>query len=566
MTMKKTIFTLIIMLAAFALCACGGEEAPQDASFTYAPEATQAPTEEPLPEIFESSHPSEEGYLVSFRTHAVDAGRFTLHMADTIYEEAALRELVGLISPTVDEAVSRIGTEPAHFNVYVVKNTMGDVPAGYGTSVVCTRGDIDSGAYVEPLVGAAWELNAPWQKSGLAGYVFGQLDDAVLREFYSDPENALTASCSPLHFEPQLAGEEQTVFAKKTALSLASFIISEKGFDAFRAAENTEAYLPEWLDHLGVSQFALPEGNARACRMTFRMNMGYLCEIRAENFTVSVKENGWATTADELYAFVCNLLTARDRILDKIRAETPSIYEHALSNAGGDIEIIIVGWNYGSYANMDKDSILLGWRSNTVHELTHLIIDKDNKMNSTQFWLCEGLAEYFSLDVSSELFAPDRTSLGFDAYLDMLFESTDSEPTENDMRFHRCFWALYNDLRSQEFNEHDDCHAFDLAYGIASILYSDVERTPVALDSTVASPRGWSSGDKSVDSNGLSYYQAVTVLEYLMKEYGEEHIVLDYVNDVPVEESTGKSYPELYAEAKAYIEETYGSYFIGEDQ
>ncbi len=566
MTMKKTIFTLIIMLAAFALCACGGEEAPQDASFTYAPEATQAPTEEPLPEIFESSHPSEEGYLVSFRTHAVDAGRFTLHMADTIYEEAALRELVGLISPTVDEAVSRIGTEPAHFNVYVVKNTMGDVPAGYGTSVVCTRGDIDSGAYVEPLVGAAWELNAPWQKSGLAGYVFGQLDDAVLREFYSDPENALTASCSPLHFEPQLAGEEQTVFAKKTALSLASFIISEKGFDAFRAAENTEAYLPEWLDHLGVSQFALPEGNARACRMTFRMNMGYLCEIRVENFTVSVKENGWATTADELYAFVCNLLTARDRILDKIRAETPSIYEHALKNVSEDIEIVIVESMYGSYSGLDNNSIYLAWRSSTAHELVHLTLEADSRMAVSQYWMSESLADYFSLDITSDLFAPDKVSRGFDEYLELIKAASGSDITETDMRFHKCFWALYNDLRSPKYTEHDDVHAFELAYGIASILYSDVERTPVAYDEPLAAIRRLPSGDKSVDGNGLSYYQAITVLEYVFQEYGEEHIVLDYVNDVPVEESTGKSYPELYAEAKAYIEETYGSYFIGEDQ
>lgn len=567
--MKRLLPIILIVFAAAAFCACGVEEAPQAASSSPSPEASvteAAFTEAPLPEIFESSHPSEEGYPVSFKTHVLDTDRFTLHMADQIYEEAALRELVGLISPTVDEAVSRLGIEPVHFCVYVVKNTIGNVPAGYGANVVCTLEDVDSGAFVEPLIGAGWGLEAPWQKKGLTGCVFDEPDDDALKAYYSDPENALTAACSPLHFEPKLAGEEQAAYAAKTAQSICAFTISEKGFDAFREAKNTGALLPEWSRHLGISEAVLPKGNERACKLTYRMNMGSLCQISVENFTVTVKEDGWATTADKLYSFVCNLLTARDRILEKIRVEAPAVYDYALSNAGGDIEITIVGWNYGSYANMNTDSILLGWRSHTAHELTHLIIDKDNKMNSTQFWLSEGLAEYFSLDVSSELFAPDRMSFGFDAYLDMLFESTDSEPTENDMRFHRCFWALYNDLRSQEFNEHDDCHAFDLAYGIASILYSDVERTPVKLDSTVASPRGWSSGDKSVDSNGLSYYQAVTVLEYLMKEYGEEHIVLDYVNDVPVEESTGKTYPELFAETKAYLESTYGSYMDAGDQ
>ena len=105
----------------------------------------------------------------------------------------------------------------------------------------------------------------------------------------------------------------------------------------------------------------------------------------------------------------------------------------------------------------------------------------------------------------------------------------------------------------------------ELALGVASILYSDLEHTKTVLDTTLASPRGLKAGDKSVDSNGLTYYQALTVLEYVMKTYGEEHIVLDYVNDVPVEKSTGKTYPELYAEAKAYLEQTYGSYYVGDD-
>ena len=557
--MKK--YLLILMCAALLLtCGCAGGK-------TGSPAETDTPTEAPFSvwdaEVIESSHKREEGYDALFSTHAIVSERLTVHMDDKVYDEASLRDIFGELSGMLQTARDQLAAEPEDVTVYVVKSTLTGVPAAVGSSVFCTREDIESGGAYHELFGAAYSLPAQWQRMGLAEYLCGEeADTEGLKEFFMDPENALAASLSPLFMDEELAGEATAGLVKNAAVSAAAYVIETNGFEAFRSSADTSAILGGWLGSIGVSpEIILPEGSESAAEMTVTHERGSICVCSFGCFEIRVLSDSFAKTPCELYELACGFTRGAELLKERFDTETPTLSALIGERLAGGIRLYLTDPETTiSSAYTDRADIYLSKTNAAMHELVHVLLAEHAP--EEMCWMREALADHYSHEASDMVFSEFDLQSGYEGYLEFFTEISGKEAAEDDLVFHRAVWTLYELLRSPdaEAEGRDDTHAYELAYGISQLLLDNIDRTQIRFkyDRTVGYGYNIPEAPKETAGNQLSYPESLAVFEYLAGIYGAEKLTADQVNDLSLYDSIGLTWQQIYSAAKEYYESEYG--------
>ena len=574
--MKRIIIALLtVLLAAAPLAGCTGNVMPEP---TAAPTAqvTAAPTEAPAvtPEelvmnasIIEGVHEREEEYSALFSTHALILPGLTVHMENTIYDEANLRECAVKLLSELASAEEATGAEPSEVTVWIVKTTVHFVPETVGEQVFCSLDDIGSDAHRSALMGAAYGLSAEWQRVGLNELVFNEAaDDGSLRGYYASGEHDLTASCSALHLAPYLAGDETADAARRTACSIAQYVIESSGFEAFRETVCTASVLPEWAQSIGLEKAPeLPDGAELVTGLNIAPASRWMGVITLENITAFVNDDSFIKTADELYDFFCGYLAGMELVMEQIRTEAPSILPLAEERLGESITIFIRDEMTPTYAYPYQNKIDLGRSDAIWHETVHLLLEPYTD-NDRLAWICEGLAEHFSFAATSEYCREYYESSGFEAYLELFEDVSGKEPTEDDMTFHNAVWEIYNELNTGS-GEYDDQGAYSRAYAISSLLLGDrLSRMQIRriYDVSVALKRNMTAGPRTTDGNQLTYPQAELLLDYMFRHYGADAVIEAYLGGNTADSAIGVTYRELFIALMDELTETYG-FIIPED-
>ena len=484
-------------------------------------------------------------------------------MENRIYEEAALRTAYESVDSALKTVQSELGAEPGSVAVYIVRNTLTGSPQTAGGSVFCTPDDLESGEYLAALLGAGYGLDAKWQREGLAAYLKGgAADESGLAEFFSDPDNALAASLSPLFMDAELAGDDTADTVMRAAASLAAFAIKNKGFEAFRASGDTAPLLTDWLKNIGAKgDIALPEGSAGAADMEVTHERGCICVCRFDRFTVYAGEDGFAQTPGELYSLACGVAKGTSLLAERFAEETPSLSELINERFDRGITIRLAdSMTANSYAYPEKAEVYLTKPTAFIHETVHVLLAENAP--EEMCWMREALAEYYSHDASGKVFPEYDLQQGYEGYLEFFAGLSGREATEDDLVFHRTVWALCERLRSPEIEAEgrDDTHAYELAYGISSLLLDDIDRTQIRFkyDRTVGYGYNIPKAPKETAGNQLSYPESLAVFEYLAGIYGAEKLTKDQLDGLTSIESVGMTWPEIFAAAKEYYEKEYG--------
>lgn len=511
--------------------------------------------------ISASSHEREEDYPAAFETRVLKTPYFTFEAEKGLFDDEEMRVLARKICTDLYTVETEMGKAPDKVTVYVVASTIGDRPRSAGKSVFCTAEDVRGSDYRPSLLAAGYGLEAEWQEIALADRVFGGgLDDGPLTAYYADPDHALTSSLAAVYFHPETADEETMDAARRTAASLTDYILYKRGFDAFCRDSDPAKYLGEWRERMGLDLPDYPAGSDRAVLMRLESSRNYRCVLRGENLTVNVERDSWAATADEIFRWQCDYYAGMDLVTDRIREELPDFAQEAEKRLEEPLTIYLTDWLTGhSYANLDRREIRLSRPENTWHEAVHILLPMPDAAPDLR-WQSEALADHYSLFVASRLTPRDDISRGLDAYRETFREITGTEEGEDDLTFHESVWNVYQALRDPAAETYDDLEAYGRAYGICSLLLSDIHRDQyrVLYDGSVGSKVGEKTGDKSTDGNGLNYSEAMVIAEYLAQQAGWEKVAENYRQAAPLKEAYGMDYPALYEEACAWLRATYG--------
>jgi hypothetical protein len=191
-------------------------------------------------------------------------------------------------------------------------------------------------------------------------------------------------------------------------------------------------------------------------------------------------------------------------------------------------------------------------RYDVWHEFIHALLWTNG--SNTPTWMQEGLAEHFSRGVVSTVVAePEANSLAdwFPAGIDVEGDA---------LAFCEAAFRVYEKVRREDETVASDLHddwAYRRALAVCELLlpYDPYEGHRYA---SVNGVRGEKADAQATDGNGLSYEEAMVMLEYLFDVYGTDTIADGMMNNRPLSETCGKDYPELYADCIAYLWETYG--------
>ena len=573
---------LLLLLLTVLLAGCTGDLPGEMAAgeVTVSPMTAEPVSAEPSPAgtppapanidtapITESKHDREPGYMAAFKTRALSVDGFLLQLEDRIYEETLLRSCAEKLRRDLTSASDAVESPPEPVTVYLVERTIDGIPAAVGTHVFCTPEDVETGAYREMLLAAAYNLSRPWQQIGLAEVIFGDEDaasgDAALRAYYTDGTHALTVTCAPVFFTPLLSEEETIRAARQTARSLTAYLLKNEGFSEFCGTGDLSRILPAWQEQIGLPvPLTLPEKSEILSEIELSARSGYLCVLNVRNFSICLSQDSWLVEPAGLCDWLCRFFAGMEPVLERIRSEASSIYEIAVQHFEEPIEIyfapptsITIAYPYANQIYLSKDDAI--W-----HEMVHLLLE----MALPELrWENEAIAEHFSYPATSHYSPVDYLSNGFDAYLDFFAEESQKEAEADDLIFHRSVWNLYQLFRDPALTEHDDLEASCRAYGISSLLLDgNIRRTQVRkkYDLSVASKVEKQSGAKDADGNALTYPESLAVFEYLAATYGTDAVVKAHIDGIPLEEAFGITYPELFAAAKAYYVTLYADQLV----
>lgn len=508
--------------------------------------------------ITPSSHGRETGYMAAFQTQMLSFGPYRIHLESRVYEESLLRGGAEILWNDLAAIEAAVGALPESVTVYLVAETIAGAPADVGTHVFCTAADLESGAYREHLIGAGFGFASAWQRAGLTEYVFGEADDAWLKEYYADGAHALTLSCSPLHLSPLLSDEETVKAARASARSIAAYLLERDGFSAFSEAESSAAVLPAWADSMGIPLPAEWNADARIDRVRVDPQWNYVCVITSDCYEIYLKDDSFLKDTDGLYAWFCAFYAGMSLVTEQIREEAPSAFETAEQNLNKGVRIYFTDPNSYTYTMIVSNEIYLSRPENIWHEMVHILIKQPN-WRPELGWESEAIAEHFSRRAQT-LYAPTRyIADGWDGYLQFFAEVSMKEAAPDDLIFHQSVWNLYQAFRDPKLTD-DDLSAYCRAYGISSLLLADrIVRTQARrmYDLSVASKRGSSASEKGKDGNALSYPESLVLFEYLCAVYGTDEVVKAHFTGVKLQDAFGKEYPMLFTEAKAYYAERY---------
>ena len=568
-TMKNLSLFLLCIFVLLAISGCkgrGGGPETETKTETKTNVNTDIENEDLIntAEIVQGRHRRETDYMIDFATHylsvkpASEQISFSLHMADSIYEEAKLRECAAALLGDLTALKKASGTGPKEVTVYLVDDTGNSFLMQTGANIFCTLNDFESGTYREALCSAAYELTTAWQAAGLSAYAFDAHGEIDLAEYYAEPDHALTATCSAFHLSPLISDEQIINAARETARSMAAFLIQKEGFASFCKAADPLEIIPDWQKSAGI-MVELPEGRAETSLLKVIPKPGYLAEIKVNNLSILIQEDCWLKDPDGLYLWIQHYYAGMDLVTDQIRKEVPSAIQIMEERLTEPIQII--------FANEDTISLTYSWKNeislskgNAVwHEMVHLLLE-ELVPNESLTWECEAIAEHFS-HTAETTYAPTRyIAEGLDAYLEFFADVSGKEASDDDMIFHKEVWRIYQELADPAWSDRDDLAAYCHAYGVSSLLLDEkIQRTQSRMkyDRSVAGKRSQTEGSKKLDGNALSYPESEVLFTYLASVYGMDAAVDAYMKGLSLQKAFGISYTRLLIDAKKYYAEQY---------
>lgn len=526
------------------------------------PTQTAPPSPEELANtapIAEGSHPREDDYLATFKTHFLSLGQVDLHMENQIYQEKQLRRAAQTLLEELTAAETALGVKPEPITVYLVREPLGGYAMSLGSQVFCSPEELENGTARDDVLGAAYGLELAWQRAGLAEYLFGEADDEGLRAYYADDSHVYTASCTPIFLSPLIADEETVRAARSTARSLTAFLLEREGFQAFRETRDVGPLLPAWQESLGIeTPLRLPEKSEVLAEMELVTNHSSSCLLRLNNLSFAFKDESWLDPW--LYGWLCNYFAGMDKVLERICTEAPSVAELAEENMQKPIWFSVEDNPYGiSWAFGDTDKVLLDFPQSVWHETTHILLPNRFYRRDLD-WQVEGATEHFCAP-GTEYYWTGFAD--FEEFLTWVFQES-GEMGGDDLVFYDRVEKIYEALRDPNA-EGFIYETFVRAYGIAALLMDEsLSRSEEFkfYDTAVGSLKGEEAASKAKVGNALSYPEAMVMVEYAMERFGPDAVTAAAVEGKSVEEAFDIDYETLYAAAV----EHYGALYLEQSE
>ena len=410
--------------------------------------------------------------------------------------------------------------------------------------LLCIRDSIiTDGSYKLFLTAAYLNTTETWKQYAACQYAFSLWDteDIDFKDYYADNANLLSLTLFTAYFNENFSDKKTIDIAKQTSYDFGNFVLTTYGINKFLSADLTQ-YRQEWLDSIQCSQhFDIPFDLSWLVGAQYSQKfLQYPIVIITSNRTYYLDDfyNARPTasfdTAERVLYHLSQGYSESVKMLEYIHDNAPNNYSSAKKKFQSRMEYYISDRELRTSCDVDKSKIYLLDPSEYVHETTHAITLSENPTDAA--WLCEGIAEYFSRNVSAQI-----TDINYRFYESFTLPNLSGSLKE----FVDTVNAQYKNMGGN-FNSIDTFNfaLMEEAIGITTILFPKY-KTQITFPYATNSIRQSYFYASYTDENKLTYPEAYAFTKYLIKEYGLDN-VLKCCLSYDFEKIFGKSYSDIF--------------------
>lgn len=482
-------------------------------------------------------------FRLYFETMSATEGPCTVSIQKEIYDDFQAEMLRDIVTADLRSLSSAAGIAPdtmAPFTVYVVKRTLAGIQR-FGSRLYCTAEDVESGAYLTELIGAALGIEEYWKAFGLAGYLREEkADEALLKAAYEQADDLEQLSLFVSYFTQPFAGEEEILLARQTALAVSRYIIEHYGARAL-LEEDCIALKQEWLRALGVDRVFDDPLHHHLKELRFTNDSQYpLIAATPREHVFYIQPLQDLRTAADVRWFLYDAVAGTEEVLAWMEAQAPEYAEAARRRCDGKLSIYC-GEGSGSFAVPSQRKIQLQLGYGFLHELGHILIP--TRTDGGAFyptWQYEGLCEYISYAVHP------AQSLVDSYYHDIFCLYSETGAAEGEGKSpnadNRQFWASVTELYLNGAAMPGTADELNLPLFIAAMAKAPLCYQEALKNSVWSIPIN--DLYKQVEGNELTYAQAFCLADYLMERYSLKTYLAYCLEDQSFDEVFGMRYEE----------------------
>ncbi len=404
----------------------------------------------------------------------------------------------------------------------------------------CNPSAFETGEYLFAFAGEYLQRSESWKRIAAVDYVYSERDG--LGDTFTE---GLGLTLFEGYFNDAFADEETQVLAANTAKRFGRYVIEEYGIEAFLDC-GVEEYRNEWLISLGKEgRYQLPFDlswldGARYSERFLQFPLTIECKNQTYclDAITSSRSSSAFDTPELVLTHLSNGIKGMEEIVEHVRAQAEGANTR-LSLRYGESIAYEISDRRATGADVEKGVVYLADPSEFVHETVHMLTLDAYPRDG--LWLAEGVAEYYSRDVSGV-----RSDIEYRMY-DSFTEWSETQTSLG--RFVESVKAEFS-LRGGNFATFG---AFDfslLEECIARVTFESSEKVEGFAFATSPVSAFHNSPPSSYEGNGLTYPQAYLFTKYLIEQEGEVRVLnaLPQGGTFDFTSSFGRSYAEYFAE------------------
>lgn len=414
--------------------------------------------------------------------------------------------------------------------------------------VICNLYALENKTYRTALVGAYLQTTEKWKQVAAAEYFFYEnaaTDVIELQDFYEHNEDDLFLTLFQAYFSKAFTSDVVIDMANKTAVSLGKYIIDNYPLNDFLQASLTD-YRNEWILNNNITV---------AFNVSFDLSWlnGAVYSEKFLQYPLVIETTNRIYNLDSIYSardsaafnspqtIIEHLSNGNKGVREALTYMQLNLTDENLLNNirnsyDGKIEYFISSQEIGTEADVDKRKVYLKDPSEFIHETMHVLTLKKNCVDGA--WLAEGVAEFFSREISDI-----KADIDYRMYnsFSMADVSGDLKSFVQDVK------VKYESFGG-DFSGIDTFKFYLLEQSIAYVTLTKPEykqkiKFPYAT-TRVKDMKYLSSSDKG---NELTYPESYLFVRYLINKYGIDK-VLSCCFDYDLMQTFGATYEKIYSD------------------
>lgn len=548
----KLSLMIVVLCALLAACAVPNQESKTDNKFSQFAQ---------IGDRKEGRHYRTEQYAADFKVFTVTTGYGAVHIAQEIFDEKALHDVLLQIEDDLAAITEKTGDILQTIELYLVEQTISGQPQSGGGYVYCTMEDIGCGTYRQALVKETYGLPMLWQSVGLSRFVFGEpVDGASLIKECTENDPCIF-SLFPAYFMPAFCDGDTIQLAQRLAQSVTEAFLRNNTLEEYIRLETAGLAVQLWASVHQVEIPALPKGHETVSRLSVSDISANTITLSADGernqFRFELQPRDWIATAEEYYRFLCRFYDGYEMLLQRMEELLPSTFELVEEHVNTAVMVRFIASSGQTKANPLSSEISIGEPDSIWHELCHILLPRGLALNKEDVWLSEGLANWFAAELESNYGMIRREPMYLYLTDPTVFQNVNPVTVEQQ----DCIIACYEQFAPLPATSMDiDAGAFYRACGITTLLRQDLDNED-GLPMNGYSVDG-SKRTKHIGKNGnkLTYPETVLAIDYLAEAYGIDMVVSGFLMQKHFDEWYGMTYLQFQKQFFGWVQDQYADF------